>query len=430
MDLASLSLAALLVVIVVSCTIRLNPGVLAMVLAWVIALYVAPAFGVTIPFKQLAAGFPVDLFLTLVGVTLLFGLAQANGTLERVARQAVRLCRGNVGFIPMLFFVLTLVLASCGAGNIAAAALMAPLALAAAERARISPFLMTIIVAHGAIAGGMSPFAPTGVTANDLLRDRLHISGYAWPIYFHNLLANALVAFGGYFLFGGYRLFSRRYVETEPPADPHANQPTATSGERFLALQWPHRITLALIGALIVAVIFLDAHIGMAAFAAALVLIVFRLADEKKAMAALPWGVILMVCGVTVLTTLLEKTGGTDLLARLIGQLSTADTVTGAVALLTGLVSVYSSTTGVVLPAFLPLVPGLVKEVPGSDPLAIATAMIIGGNLVDSSPLSTIGALCIASAGASADRRVLFNQVLAWGLSMAVVAAAGCWLFF
>jgi hypothetical protein len=55
--------------------------------------------------------------------------------------------------------------------------------------------------------------------------------------------------------------------------------------------------------------------------------------------------------------------------------------------------------------------------------------MNIGGHLVDVSPLSTIGALCIASAGA-VDTRRLFNQLLAWGLSMAVVGALLCYLVF
>jgi hypothetical protein len=99
-------------------------------------------------------------------------------------------------------------------------------------------------------------------------------------------------------------------------------------------------------------------------------------------------------------------------------------------ALVTGLVSVYSSTSGVVLPAFLPSVPGLVAKLGGGDPLAIASSILIGGHLVDVSPLSTIGALCIASAPGSADRRLLFNQVLAWGLSMSVAAALGCFLAF
>jgi hypothetical protein len=45
--------------------------------------------------------------------------------------------------------------------------------------------------------------------------------------------------------------------------------------------------------------------------------------------------------------------------------------------------------------------------------------------VADASPLSTIGALCLASAGADEDRRLLFNRLLAWGLTMPLVAAAG-----
>ena len=77
---ASLSLAALIVVIVFSLTSRINVGVLA----------VALATGVAVLFArwkpdELAALFPSSLFLTLVGVTLLFSAAQANGTLEAIA---------------------------------------------------------------------------------------------------------------------------------------------------------------------------------------------------------------------------------------------------------------------------------------------------------------------------------------------------------
>ena len=54
----------------------------------------------------MVSGFPTQLFLTLAGVTLLFTQAQLNGTLDRVAHAAVRLCRGNVGLMPVMFFVL------------------------------------------------------------------------------------------------------------------------------------------------------------------------------------------------------------------------------------------------------------------------------------------------------------------------------------
>ena len=64
--------------------------------------------------------------------------------------------------------------------------------------------------------------------------------------------------------------------------------------------------------------------------------------------------------------------------------------------------------------------------------MAIASSMVVGGHLVDLSPLSTIGALCIAAlpGHSSEDARALFNRLLAWGMSMTVVGTLACWLLF
>jgi hypothetical protein len=98
-------------------------------------------------------------------------------------------------------------------------------------------------------------------------------------------------------------------------------------------------------------------------------------------------------------------------------------------ALVAGLVSVYSSTMGVVLPTFLPAVPGVIDRLGGGDPAAVAMSVLVGGHLVDVSPLSTVGALCVAGAPAE-ERRAIFNKLLAWGLSMAVVGAVFCQVAF
>jgi di/tricarboxylate transporter len=189
-------------------------------------------------------------------------------------------------------------------------------------------------------------------------------------------------------------------------------------------------VTLSVIAALIVGVTGFGLQVGMAAFAAAAFLTLAGAADEKAAVRTMPWNVMIMVCGVTVLTALLEKTGGLDLFTTILGRFSRVDTVAGVIAFVTGIISVYSSTSGVVLPTFLPGVPGLVQKLGGGDPVAIASSILVGGHLVDVSPLSTIGALCIAGAGSSEDRRLLFNRVLAWGLSMSVVGALICQLAF
>src|SRR5262245_31699719 len=219
MELAWISLAALLVVIVCSCTTEVNPGILAIAFAWVIGLYLLPGSDPKTKLAAVLAGFPTDLFLTLAGVTLLFTQAQGNGTLDAVARAGVRLCRGNAGLIPVMFFLLTFILAAVGAGNISASALVAPMAMAAAERARIPAFLMTIMVAHGALAGALSPVTPTGLIAQDRMR-QLGLSGHEGAIYLENLAANFGVAFAGYFLLGGWRLFGRSYRGAEPACPP------------------------------------------------------------------------------------------------------------------------------------------------------------------------------------------------------------------
>jgi di/tricarboxylate transporter len=419
MDLAWASLIALAIVVVASCTTKLNPGVLAITLAWIIGVYMAEPGAQPLGLRTVVAGFPTDLFLTLTGVTFLFALAQANGTLERVAAVAVRACRGNVGLVPVAFFTLAFLFASVGAGNIAATALIAPTAMATAHRAGISSFLMMIMVGHGANAGALSPVAPTGVIAAGLMREQVGAEGFEWQFYIDNMMANVVIAFAGYLLLGGWKLFTRHrdvaVVETAPAL--------------VTDFQSRHKVTLTVLFALLVGVVIFDMNVGMAAFAGGAIVVLGGFSEEKEAIKRMPWGVILMVCGVTVLTALLQETGGSELFTNLVADISGPRSVTGIIALITGVISVYSSTSGVVLPAFLPIAVGLADQV-GADVMAVASSIIVGGHMVDTSPLSTIGALALASAHPDEDRKSLFNKGLAWGLSMAVVGAVFCFLYF
>jgi di/tricarboxylate transporter len=415
MNLAVISVAALAIAIIVSCVTTLNVGVLSIAMAWIVGVYIG---GMRI--NDVIAGFPTPLFLTLTGVTLLFSLAQSNGTLDKLAHHAVRSCRGNRGAVPIMFFILASGLASMGPGNIATAALVAPMAMTTATRFAIPPFLMAIMVGNGANSGSLSPFAPTGIIVSGLMT-RIGMPGHDLSTYVSNLLAHAAVAFGGYFLFGGLKLFSGR-------ADAGAAA-AAAGGSGEGAFEPRHWFTLAVIASLIGSVILFDVNVGFGAFLASVVLVLTRAADDGEAIKRMPWKVIVMVCGVTVLISILEKAEGIDLLVSLISKIATPGTVTAVVAFITGIISVYSSTSGVVLPAFLPMVPGLAAQLGGADALGIANSMNVGGHLVDVSPLSTIGALCIAGAPAE-DSRALFNRLLAWGLSMAVVGALLCYLFF
>ena len=408
--LAWLSLIALVIAMIVSCFTQLNVGVLALALAWIVGVYVG-----SMTLNEVLAGFPVQLFLTLAGVTLLFTQAHLNGTLDRIAHAAVRLCRGNVGLIPVMFFVLGGVIASVGPGNVATAAMLAPMAMAVAGRAAIPAFLMAIMVGNGAQAGALSPFAPTGIIVNGLM-DKIGLAGFEFRTYATNFAAHVIVAFAGYFILGGWKLFSRRYETTAGDGSETPFSPA-------------HWVTIATVLAMLGVVLFLNANIGMAAFTGAVVLAALRVADHEQAIRRMPWVPILMVSGVSVLVALLEKTGGLDLFTSILARLSTPGTLTGTIAFATGIISVYSSTSGVVLPAFLPTVPGLIERL-GGDPFSVASSMNIGAHLVDMSPLSTTGAVCIAGITNPEEVRPTYNKLLIWGLSMTLVGALGCWLAF
>lgn len=418
MDLAWLTLLALLVVVGISCTSRLNPGVAAIALAWLIVRWATPHFGSSLNEKALWSGFPAELFLTLLGVSWLFAQAEGNGTLRQAATAIEGLCHGRRGMLPILFFIIALNLGSFGPGNIAVAGLIAPMAMAAAKRTGISPLLMAVMVGHGAIGSTVSPFTAAGVVANQKLVE-IGLSDVAWKVFAWNAAANCLAAAGGFTLLGGWRLWRKSTATV-----------TAIDSQLSVRFEGRHWLTMGVIGLMIAAVVILKTQIGMTAFMCAAVLSLLRAADEGETLRRIPWSVLVMVCGVSVLTSLLEKTGGNERFAQLIAKVSSPATLPAFVAFVTGIVSIYSSTTGVVLPVFLPLVKDIAASHSLSNPLGLALAVLVGGNLVDMSPLSTIGAICLAASPVDCDRRLLFNQLLAWGFAMAVVGALVSWVCF
>jgi di/tricarboxylate transporter len=270
------------------------------------------------------------------------------------------------------------------------------------------------MIANGANAGNLSPFSSVGIIANGAMA-KAGLGGHEARVWFANFITHVLVSAVALIW------FARRAGAGTSAANAGDEAEAPVTGRQ--------RLTLIVIAAWIAAVVGLGANLGFSAFAAAAVLVLARAGDERAAVRAMPWGIIMMVCGVSVLIGLLEKTGGMDLFTALLARLASPATVNGVIALVTGAISTYSSTSGVVMPAFLPTSSTLVERLGGGDPLAVALSINVGSSLVDVSPLSTIGALCVAAVPDAAESRRLFRQLMIWGLSMIAVGAALCQLF-
>jgi Na+/H+ antiporter NhaD/arsenite permease-like protein len=409
-----ISLIALLIAILVSVVFSsLNIGALAIGLSLVVGHY----FG-GLKVDQIVKGFPTNLFILLAGTTYLFSIASANGTLEKLTAYAIRAVRGRTALLPIVLFFLAFGLSAMGPGQITTSALLAGPAMLIADQVGISPLLMALVVGNGAQAGAMSPVAPPGIISASILA-KYGLTGVSLQLWLNMLIVHFVATVIAYLLFGGLKLWRA------PAVDVALAQKVEPFDRRQLA-------TLLGIAVLIGLVLGVKLDLGLGAFAIGSLLVLFKCADEGKAIKGMPWNTILMVTGVTVLVNLMSDVGGMDLFATLIAKMSTPNTVTLVAGFWSGLVSAYASTTGVILPMFLPMAPPLLKQLGAGagDLLPLVSSIIVCGFIVDLSPLSTTGAVFISNAGPKADKNRLFRDMLIWGLSMSVVGAVTSWVAF
>ena len=437
---ALVSILALVILVGISCVNEdLNVGFLGIAFG----IIVGGIFAGT-PASKVMNAFPLSLFMILVGVTFLFGMAQTNGTMEKLTAYSIRACKGNTALVPIIIYILSTFITTIGPGNIAGCALMAPVAMAIASKVRMPAFLMTLLVVGACNGAAFSPFAPTGIISNGIIAKCApelgipadYLNTLAWKIHFNSTIAQGFVNIGGFFVMGGLK-WIREQRGASLDIDELAPKP-----EPFNAAQ---KTTLLLVFILILLVVVpglpgvkgtlpkyitnMLSNVGSISFVLSIVLMLTGYGDSKAAVKVMPWSVIMMVCGVSVLIDVMDKAGGLNFLVEVMASVAGPTTICFWTAFVPAVISAYSSSSGVVMPMFLPMTPGLV-ELTGGDPVGIISAIDVGSHLVDTSPLSTLGALCIASAGEEEDKGVLFRKLLIWGLSMSIVSGIVCYVFF
>ncbi|MBB5234696.1 Na+/H+ antiporter NhaD/arsenite permease-like protein [Deinococcus budaensis] len=388
----------------------LNVGLLGLAAAFAVG-----GWGAGLAPAEIARLFPSTLVLTVIGVSLLFGLAGGNGTLDVLTGGLLRAAGPSGQRLPLTFFGLAFALSALGPGNIAAVALLAPVALPAAVRAGVSPLLMAILLCTGANAGTFSPVAVTG-SLNVTLLEGLGLNDPALPLtVFAGVAALQSLSAGlAYLLLGGLRVRAGAGGTADPPDVP--------------PLTPVRRLTLAVLAAFLVLVVLLGVNAAAAAFVLASLLTLLRAGDAESAVRDLPWGVILLVGGIGTLVNLLEGTGSLDLATDLLARLAAPGLFHALLAFVAGLLSLGSSSSGVVMPLLVPLVPDLLHKVGAGSLVGGVIAVDVGSHMVDVSPLSTLGALCLAALPAEVDRARVFRLLLAWGLAMAVLGAGLAWV--
>lgn len=371
-----ISLVILLITIVIGFVKKINMGVLALGFSLILG-YLGKVSA-----NNIIKGFNSSLFLMLVGVSILFGIAQHNGTLNLIVKKLIKLSGKKAWLIPILMYFVIYFIAFLGAGTITGFALAALFGIPMAKELDADPFLLTTMGQLGSIGGGIVPWAPTGIIGLELAKNANITGNLANTMVLNTFLATAFGAIISYIFLKGYKLKAKEL------------------SSEVLKFNKKQKITLVGILCMVIGVAFFNLNIGLLSILISIILILLKVGTEKEALGSVPWNTILLISGMGILMDLIVKLGGIKLLADILSLFMNEKTVAGILALSSGILSLFSSTSGVVMPTMIPTIPLIVETlgIAGVVPSALLLSAVINGSSPSGmSPLSTGGAFVMAT---------------------------------
>ena len=429
------SILGLVVMFVVATALPINMGALALAMAFLIGtLFVGMSSNAII------AGFPGDLFVTLVGITYLFAIAQKNGTIDWLVHQAVRAVGGRIAAIPWIMFAVAAALTAVGAVSPAACAILAPVALQFARAYGISPLMMGLLVIHGAQGGGFSPISIYGGITNQIVA-RSHLPVGELSLFLASLGFNLLCAIGVFFAFGGRALLGQRRMAavgtgsgaavTDIDIEGHGTSADTSIAHgpqgAGTALTLQQTATLVGLAALAVGALAFSLNVGMVAVTVAVVLTLLAPNEQKGAVDKIGWSTILLVGGVITYVGVLQKSGAIDSVGQGVSGMGAPLLAALLLCYIGGVVSAFASSVGV-LGAIIPLaVPFLQQGQIGTA--GMIAALAISSTVVDVSPFSTNGALVVANS-APEERDSVYKRFLFYSILVVIAGPLLAWLIF
>ncbi len=386
---ALLSLLFLLAAIILGFVRKMNTGLLCIAFALVLGRMSG------ISDAEIMKGFNASLFIMLLGVTYLFSMAQINGSLDLLAQKVIALAGRRVYLIPVIIYIFSIILAALGPGSVPTMAIMMVFSMSLAAEMKISPVLLSTLTVLGACAGGLSPLAATGIIGANLCAE-FGLTGIENDFLINGIFSFSVYAVIVYIALGGYKL---RAVEQEQ----------TRSIQSFDKKQL---ITIAGIVLMVLLVMLLHINVGLVSFTVAAGLSLLRVSDEAKAIEHIPWNTLLLITGVGVLMQLIIDLGGINILSATLVSIMNAKTAAAVMGLTSGIMSWFSSSSGVVMPTLIPTVPHIAQQLGGVNELELASSITTISHVAAISPLSTGGALALAAYASAANANQKQQQSL------------------
>ena len=416
----ALMLMALAVSIGLGYKTKINIGFFTIAFAYLIG-----CFGMGLKPSEVIELWPVKIFFIILSVTLFYNFALANGALEKLASHLLYKCRKFPQFLPLAIFFAATIIAGLGAGFYTVLAFMAPITLLLCKKTNMNMIIGGMATNYGALAGANFMTSQSGIIFRSLM-ENTGISSQTAFSYSSGIFVLTLII--PIAVLGIYTLWNRKsnsiVIEDQKPEPFDKKQKQSI----FLIVLMMSIVLvfpiLHLVFPDVKTISFLNSKIDIAflAITFSLISLLMKLADEKKVIALVPWGTLIMICGVGMLIALGVKLGIITTLSEWLANNVPVWVIPVLLCLISAIMSVFSSTLGVVAPTLFPIVPALALT-SGLNPLVLFICIVVGAQSTAISPFSSGGSLIMASAPADIDKTKFFNQLLFKAIPVGVIAA-------
>lgn len=438
-----ISILALFAMVVIATLRPINIGILGFIGTFLVGTLV-----LGLDEKQMLAGFPADLFLTIVGVTYLFAVAKLNGTVDLIVDRGVRLVRGRTALVPWVLFGVAALLAAMGTFPPAAVALVAPVALSFAAKHGMDPLPVGMTVVYGALAGSLSPISVLGLLVSGMVGDVpgfspivLFVTAFVYStliavltqVFFaykarvtgsrHSAsTADGFVGTGG--AVRGPRVSATGNISVDSVSGGATMTLTETLQTTRLRVTPAQVLTLLALVSLAVGAMVFHLDIGILALVAGTIIAFIEKRHLTAAVEGISWSTILLVAGMITYISIVEEAGAIEWVASGIGSLGSPLIGVLILCVMAGIVSAFASSTAVIaisIPMLLPLI----ESSPVAGGMAIS-AVAIAAKVVDVSPFSTNGALVLANAQ-NVDPAAFYQRILRYSAVIVLVGPPLAW---
>ena len=397
---AIISLLGLLGIIVIANVKNINVGLVGFGMAMLIGTVAG------IPLKDMYSSFNTQIFLRLVSMQALIVIARSNGTLDILGNMAMKLTKGKL--IRLLPIVLYFVMGISDWFSLGISGVMIPLIwLLAVQIGFDDPLALGFCTLFSLFSWGISPYSFQGPTlATSAAEQGFELS--LWRTGITAALVGTVIFFAIYFYYGWHKM--------KPVELNDVSKKVQIGKDQIL--------TLVAFAAFIVGNVVLKLDLMVVPIIASIVLICFGCAKPNEVVRGIPWTTLFMIGGMTVYVSVIKSLGGVELLVDILVTVSNKTIAPALMSGLCGVMSLFSSGNGVVIPTMTSTIASLTEAIPGLVGQTMFTAVMMGANATCISPMSTIGAQGLAYYAAAANpteeqTKKVFNKLFIF---------AGCFL--